>query len=118
MLDAEKVKNKNNNAAKAPERKRNMGKHLDGHNLTYSEIKVLASFLGGSGRPMNVSNKALRETGLSDEDVKDLENKGYLEHLTNGDYLLPRDVDGNAIASRLMEQSNCERIRQMNSGKF
>ena len=109
---------KTNNEAKASEREQDMKKHLDGHDLTYSQMKGLAPFFGALGRSMNVTNKKLSETGLSDDEVKDLVDKGYLEPLSSGDYLLPGDVDGNAIAFRLMEPSNRERIRQMNSGMF
>ena len=110
------MKNKNNNEAKAPERKRNMGKQLDGHDLTYSQMKGLFSLFGAPKRAMYVANKVLRETGLTDEEVEDLVNKGYLELLSSGEYLLPGDVDGNAFAYRLTEPSNLKRIRHMKSG--
>lgn len=95
-----------------------MKRILDGHDLTYSQMNGLSSLFGEPGRAMIVANKELRETGLSDEEVKDLVNKGYLELLSSGEYLLPGDVDGNAIISRLTEQDNDERIRQMNSRMF
>lgn len=95
-----------------------MNRILDGHDLTYSQMNGLACFSGGPGRAMRVGNKALREAGLSDDEVKDLVSKGYLEPLTDGDYLMPGDVDGDAIARRLREQSNREIIRQMKSGMF
>ncbi len=95
-----------------------MKRILDGHDLTYSQMNGLSSLFGEPGRAMIVANKELRETGLSDEEVKDLVNKGYLELLSSGEYLLPGDVDGNAIISRLTEQDNNERIRQMKSGMF
>ena len=50
--------------------------------------------------------------------MNDLVNKGYLELLSSGDYLLPGDVCGNAIISRLTEKVNNERIRQIKSGMF
>lgn len=93
-----------------------MGKQLDGHDLTYSQMRGLSSLFGTPERAMYVTNKALSETGLTDEEVKDLVNKGYLELLPCGDYLLPGDVDGNAFAYRLTEPSNLERIRLMKSG--
>ena len=95
-----------------------MKRILDGHDLTYSQMNGLSSLFGEPGRAMIVANKELRETGLSDEEVKDLVNKGYLELLSSGEYLLPGDVDRNAIISRLTEQDNDERIRQMNSRMF
>lgn len=112
------VKNKNNDEAKASEMEHDMEKHLDGHDLTYSQMKGLSSLFGAPGRDMYVTNKALSETGLTDEEVKDLLNKGYLELLSSGDYLLPGDVDGNAFAYRLTEPSNLERIRQMKPSMF
>lgn len=93
-----------------------MKRILDGHDLTYSQMNGLSSLFGEPGRAMIVANKELRETGLSDDEVKDLVNKGYLELLSSGEYLLPGDVDGNAFAYRLTEPSNLERIRHMKSG--
>ena len=95
-----------------------MKRILDGHDLTYSQINGLSSLFGEPGRAMPVTNNKLRETGMSEDEVEDLVNKGYLELLTNGDYLLPRDTCGNVIISRLTERGNDERIRQMNSRMF
>lgn len=95
-----------------------MKRILDGHDLTYSQMNGLSSLFGEFGRAMYVPNKKLRETEMSEDEVNDLVNKGYLELLSSGDYLLPGDVCGNAIISRLTEKVNNERIRQIKSGMF
>ncbi len=81
-------------------------------------MKGLSSLFDAPGRAVYVTKKALSETGLTDEEVKDLVNKVYLELLSSGDYLLPGNVDRNAFAYRLTEPSNLERIRQMKSDMF
>lgn len=95
-----------------------MGRALDGYDLTSSQMKGLGTCFGTPGRVMRASKHALNDAGLSDDDVKDLVSKGYLEPLTSGDYLIPASVNGNAIVSRLRKQSNDDTIRQMIPGMF
>ena len=90
-----------------------MGKVLDGHDLTDNQKRGLLACLGTPGCAMVVTKSRLRDAGLSEDEVEDLVRKGYLESLTDGGYLIPASVKGNAIIIRLCEQSNDDTIRQM-----
>ena len=86
---------------------------LDGSDINENQMKALGAYSVAPDRAIQVTMQKLGDEGLSDAEVNDLVDKGYLEALSNGDYLIPKDVDWMAIAKKLREPANKELIREM-----